>query len=255
MRAFSRQIIFFVFSLLLFVNAASAASGKTVQFTSGDGLLLTADLYVANPSESPFILLFHQAGWSRGEYIEIAPRLNALGFNCLAPDQRSGGKINGVVNKSHAAALTAGKGTSYLDAVQDMQAAIAYIQKHFPKAQIILWGSSYSAALVLRLAGMYGKQITAVLSFSPGEYFKKLGQSGHYIQDGAKKIHCPVFITSKRAEAPGWENIWNAIPSKQKIRYIPKSAGHHGSRALWAKFPDSKDYWKAVEQFLITISR
>ncbi len=173
MRIFSKAIRFFTFSLILVVLSASAVTGKTVHFTSGDGLTLTADLYITNPPEAPFILLFHQADWSRGEYLETAPKLNALGFNCLALDQRSGGEVNGVVNQSHAAALEAGKATTYLDAIQDMQAAIGYAQKQFPKAKIILWGSSYSAALVLRLASQYGRQIAAVLSFSPGEYFKK----------------------------------------------------------------------------------
>ena len=34
-----------------------------------------ADLYIAHDASAPFILLFHQAGWSRGEYLEIAPKL------------------------------------------------------------------------------------------------------------------------------------------------------------------------------------
>ncbi len=244
------ELYVFIFVLILFATAASAAAAKTVHFTSSDGLTLTADLYVTHPQDAPFILLFHQAGWSRGEYVHTAPKLNAFGFNCLALDQRSGGEVNSVVNQSHAAAIKAGKPTTYVDAVQDMRAAIQYVRQRFPKAKIILWGSSYSAALVLRLAGSYGKTIAAVLSFSPGEYFTKLGKSGHYIRDGAKNIRCPVFITSKRAEAPGWEAIWQAIPAKQKVRFIPHTPGNHGSRALWAEFPDSKEYWKAVKGFL-----
>ncbi len=244
--------IFFI-ALLWLGNTAFAVSGKTIHFSSADGLVLTADLYVTHPPQTPFILLFHQAGWSRGEYLETAPKLNALGFNCLALDQRSGGEVNGIVNQSHAAALKAGKGTTYLDAIQDMQAAIGYVKTNFPKARIILWGSSYSAALVLRLAGTIKPEPAAVLSFSPGEYFKKLGQSGHFVRDGAQHIQCPVFIASARSEVPAWDAIWKSIPSGQKVRFIPKTAGHHGSRALWKKFTDSKALWKAVKAFLTTL--
>ena len=37
-----------------------------------------------------FIVMFHQAGWSRGEYREIAPKLVAKGYRVLAVDQRAG---------------------------------------------------------------------------------------------------------------------------------------------------------------------
>ena len=73
-----------------------AALKDTIRFPSEDGLMVTADLYIEkNEKDAPFIILYHQAGWSRGEYAQIAPRLNALGFNCLAVDLRSGGKVNG----------------------------------------------------------------------------------------------------------------------------------------------------------------
>ena len=50
------------------------------------------------PANAPVLVLFHQAGWSRGEYREIAPKLNELGYICLAIDQRSGKGVNGVAN-------------------------------------------------------------------------------------------------------------------------------------------------------------
>ena len=47
-----------------------------------------------------YYVLFHQAKYSRGEYFEVAPKLNKMGFNCLAVDLRSGGEINGIPNKT-----------------------------------------------------------------------------------------------------------------------------------------------------------
>lgn len=75
-----------------------SADFQTVTFETEDGLVVTADVYVSQPESAPFILLFHQAGFSRGEYRPIAPKLNELGFNCMAVDQRSGNMANGVVN-------------------------------------------------------------------------------------------------------------------------------------------------------------
>ena len=70
--------------LFLFTVFISAQSKKKIEFSSEDGLKITADLYMVHSEEKPFIVLFHQAGWSRGEYLEIAPKLNKIGFNCMA---------------------------------------------------------------------------------------------------------------------------------------------------------------------------
>jgi len=65
-----------------------AISGH-IEFPSKDGLMITADSYEMLPGKG-FILLCHQADFSRGEYTETAKRLNEMGYNCLAIDQRSG---------------------------------------------------------------------------------------------------------------------------------------------------------------------
>ena len=73
---------------------------QTVHFDSADGLKITADLYLSHDKSKPFVVLCHQASWSRGEYREIAPKLIALGFNCMAIDQRSGNEVNDVKNET-----------------------------------------------------------------------------------------------------------------------------------------------------------
>jgi len=71
---------FFAFVLLLVPLVVMASGSETVTFNSEDGLLMTADVYAPYKNgEAPVIVLFHQAGWSRGEYGEIAPWLNMLG--------------------------------------------------------------------------------------------------------------------------------------------------------------------------------
>ena len=201
----SGRLFFAVWLFFTFTFLSHAAEKKTITFSSKDTITITADMYKAYPDGAPFILLFHQAGWSRGEYKETAPKLNKLGFNCMAVDQRSGGEVNGVTNQTKLEADMAKKKTTYIDALPDMEAAVKYVKKNFPKSKLVLWGSSYSAALVIKLAGDNAGLIDGVLAFSPGEYFKELGASADYITKSAKNVKCPVFITSSKTEKSSWE--------------------------------------------------
>jgi len=236
---------------LLLCLPAPAGDAVQVGFKSADGLEITADLYlVSKDKQTPFIVLFHQAGWSRGEYHEIAPRLNELGYNCLAVDARSGGEVNDTTNATAARAKKRKLGTSYVDALPDLVASLEYARKEYAKGKLIAWGSSYSSALVLKVTGDHPELVDGVLSFSPGEYFTRLGQPADWIQRSAKKIRCPAFITSAKMEKSSWQTIYDAIPKGKKTSYLPETKGNHGSRALWQSFDDSAGYWTAVETFL-----
>jgi len=231
--------------------AETAREPKTIRFPSSDELEITADLYlVSKDKQTPFIVLFHQAGWSRGEYLAIAPRLNKLGYNCMAVDARSGGEINDVENETAARADEQELGTNYVDALPDLIASLEYARKEHATGKLIAWGSSYSSALVLKVAGDKPKLVDGVLSFAPGEYFERFGQSKDWVQKSAKHIKVPVFITSAKKEQPNWQPIFDAIPKGNRHFYLPETKGNHGSRALWKKFKDSAGYWTAVESFL-----
>jgi alpha-beta hydrolase superfamily lysophospholipase len=225
---------------------------QTVTFDSLDGVKVTADLYAGSSDENPFIVLCHQAGWSRGEYREIAPKLQQAGFNCLAIDQRSGKKdlYNKVANQTVLAATKAGKATEFTDAEQDIVAALRWARTKQAKGKVILWGSSYSAALSLRIAGERPDLVDGVMAFAPGEYFERFGKPATWIQSSAKKIQAPAFVTSAKNEFPRWEKIFNAIPGQQKAKFVPTTKGNHGSRALYKQFDDSDAYWTAVAKFL-----
>ncbi|MEE9165800.1 MAG: alpha/beta hydrolase [Nitrospinota bacterium] len=244
-------VLYFVFTYCCFSNTLTAAENETILFPSIDGLQITADAYIQHPDKkTPFIVLFHQAHWSRGEYLEIVPKLNQLGFNCMAVDLRSGKEVNGVSNETMLRAKAIGKGTTYVDALQDMEAALKYAHNHYAEGKVIAWGSSYSAALVLKIAGDRPDLVGGVLAFAPGEYFKRLGKPGTWIQSSAGKIKIPAFITSAHREKKAWSDIFDDIPSKTKASYLPDTNGNHGSRALWSRFKDSDGYWKAVTGFL-----
>lgn len=228
---------------------------KEISFRSGDDLEITADLYSDGDVSRPFIILFHQAGWSRGEYRETAPVFNSMGYNCIAVDQRSGKHVNGVDNLTASRAVKDGKETAYLDAYQDMEATLKYvISERLATGKLYVIGSSYSSALGFRLAAEYPAEIDALIAFAPGEYFSKATGSESYITDFAAKVNCPVFITSAKKEKAYWEGIYKAVKSV-KTSYLPFTEGNHGSRALWKKFSDNSGYWIALKDFLKGVNK
>ena len=245
------KIVLTVCMFMLSATLSFASDEHRINFISADDLLITADRYTPhNADTTPLIVLFHQAGSSRGEYNEIAPRLNKFGFNCMAVDLRSGEYSRGKDNETAIRAGNKNLATSYADALPDIIAALRYARGHYRNSKIIAWGSSYSAALVLKVAGDSPELADGVIAFSPGEYFAHLGKSKTWIRDSAKNINVPVFITSSKSEINSWTSIYDVIDESHRQRFIPESAGKHGSKALWEKYADSQVYWDALTVFI-----
>jgi len=228
----------------LFLAAVSAvaavpASAAPPPLQAADGVHIAAAHQIAAGTRRGIVLLFHQAGTNHGEYDPIAPRLNRMGFDTLAIDQRSGGTAFGHRNET---AERVGRDPGYLAAMPDLEAAFTWAQTQ--KVPVIVWGSSYSAALVFLLAARHPRAIAAVLAFSPGEYI-----GGVSIRSAAGKVACPVFATS--ADDPSEEAAAAAIlaasPSPLK-RQIRSPGGVHGSSTL--RRANAEDVWRAVDAFL-----
>jgi pimeloyl-ACP methyl ester carboxylesterase len=242
-----------ILSFVLLIIGIPIWAGELIKFKAEDGLEVSAELYMPHPDTVPFLILFHQANSSRGEYLEIAPRLNALGYNCLAVDLRSGSEMNGVRNATKQSAIKGFKETNYINALPDMRAAIHFVHQQLAQGPIILLGSSYSASLSLVVAAELQEMVQGVIGMSPGEYFRNLGQSADYVEKAASHLHIPVLITSARSEADFWKNIFEAIPSPLKLSFLPATTGNHGARALWSRFSDAEAYWNAIHGFISSI--
>lgn len=220
-------LLFTLPSLALAQATSPEAKPESVELKAPDGLKVRADLYATKDKRGPVLLLCHQARSSRGEYRAIAPRLQAAGYTCLALDQRSGGEWEGVSNETARRAKAAGKDLGYLAARQDIEAGIAWLRRQGYRGKLALWGSSYSASLVL-VVGAKSKEVSAVLSFAPGEYFRP---KTDYVRSGvaglAKK---PVLIVSPAKERGQAEPIKAAIPS---AKLVIDAQIQHGSRTLY----------------------
>ncbi len=225
-------------------------SGITINLKSSDGVNIKADLYELENRTTPFIILFHQAGFSRGEYRPIAPKLNELGYSCMAIDQRSGKEVNGVINETNKDAVKKGKSTKYPDAFPDLEAALKFVKDNCPSRKIVVWGSSYSASLVFVLGQKYKEDISGIVSFSPGEYFEFENKQ---IKEYAKEIECPVWFSSAKNEHDSWKGIYDQIPGANKSYYLPESKGIHDSRGLWEITEEHEKCWESLTGFLKSV--
>lgn len=220
-----------------------AVSQQKISFPAKDGLEVTADLYFLS-SDKPYVILLHQARYSRGEYLEIAPKIVNLGYNCLAVDLRSGNEVNGVVNETAKRAKEKGLPQNYTDAMPDIEAAIAYVKRQ-TNLPFVLWGSSYSASLAL-IQTAKDLRTKAVVAFSPGEYF----DTPEFVSSKIKDISVPVIVLSSKAECSSAKGLIEAIKRQDLVtQFCPTDKGKHGSSALWKTNPSCSDYWLAITMF------
>lgn len=218
---------------------------QTVEFESLDSLLIAADLYEIDASK-PCIVLCHQARFCKFEYAGVAERFNKLGFNCLAIDQRSGGPICNQRNETWLRAIAQNKPVDYLDAEQDIVAAIDYAYQKYNQPVIIL-GSSYSSTLCV-YQGLENDKVSAVISFSPGNYFAE--QRGDLIPQ-LINFEKPFFFTAAKNEIPFVrEIVLGRKRTDNQIVFSPVGEGAHGARVLWETQQDGEEYWVALEDFL-----
>jgi len=238
------------FIVIFLTCSFSFAQGvkEKVSFTAEDGLEITADKYLVN-EEYPFILLFHQAGSSRGEFNEIAERFMKLRYNCLAVDLRSGNNSNYVNNETAQKAGRLNTQIKLLDAVPDIRAAIDFAYGLNPK-DLILLGSSYSASLVM-LEGNEHANVKAVIAFSPGEYFG----DDQRMEDTLVSYSKPLFIAVTKREEPYVRQMMSNIPDDEYILFLPEKPGVHGAKALWEDNPSKDEYWLALLMFINNLNK
>ncbi|MGB5820972.1 MAG: alpha/beta hydrolase [Saonia sp.] len=218
---------------------------EKVEFNATDGLLVTGSLYDIG-KDKPIILLCHQAGYNRFEYADIAPKLNELGYNCLAIDQRSGGNFAEKSNATAERAKKNGLKNEMVDVQQDIKAAIDFLSKKYNQ-KVILWGSSYSSSLALQ-EGISNDNVKAIIAFSPGDYF---GDAAPPLKTAFKKADKPFLVTSSKEEAATLTAlVGTANQNDNQLQFIPKSDGFHGSKALWTGQKGAEEYWKAITKFL-----
>ncbi|QQS52541.1 MAG: dienelactone hydrolase family protein [Bacteroidota bacterium] len=216
---------------------------QKVTFYADDSLKITADLYLIG-FEKPFVLMFHQAGSSRGEFSEIAPKLMKLGYNCLAVDLRSGEKSNFIKNETALAARAQKIPNRFIDASKDIDAAVNYVLR-YNHQPVILFGSSYSASLALMKA-KHSNRVRSVIAFSPGEYFRP----ELVVREEIAGLDVPVFIAVSEIEYSYVNELSSQVATGKRVIFKPSlTRGVHGAKALWESNEGSSEYWLNLTHF------
>jgi pimeloyl-ACP methyl ester carboxylesterase len=233
-------ILILIASLILI----PATEKKKITFLSRDSLEITADVYIAT-EDYPYLILFHQEGSSRGEYNETALKFLKLNFNCLAVDLRSGNNSNYVRNETARKAMQTFKPSRFLDAGNDIEAAIEYAY-NINNQNVILVGSSYSASLCM-VIGNRNPHVKAVIAFSPGEYFG----NDLRLEEELDTFRIPLFVTGTETELAYIDRMLQKISAQENVTiYRPVTPpGQHGSMALWENNPTKDEYWLALLVF------
>jgi dienelactone hydrolase len=232
------------------ILATESPASREVKFDTSDGITIYGDLYGASESKSaPFVILFHQAGGdARGEYGPLVGKLLGRGYTLLAIDQRVGGSRFGGTNRTLAG--LGGKEYSYCDAMPDLEAALAWVKSEGFTGPRAAWGSSYSAALVLRLAAAHGGDLSAVLAFSPASGGPLAACRG---EDVADAIKIPVLIMRPASEMQrdSTEQQMAIFKEHRFETYVAENGVHGSSMLVPSRVEGSVDEtWSVVLGFL-----
>ncbi|HEX5715195.1 MAG TPA: alpha/beta fold hydrolase [Thermoanaerobaculia bacterium] len=223
---------------------------QEVQLKTSDRLTVYGDLYETDSAAPrPLIVLVHQGdGNARGEYAPIIPRLLSEGFDVLAIDSRLGGGMFEAVNRT--VDRNPIRDWKYCDAYPDLVAAL----DHAKGRKVVVWGSSYSATLALRLAAERPGDVAAVLAFSPA--------SGPAMGDCqpvpyAARVKVPVLVVrpKKELDEPLRRDDFEAFKKQGHETWVA-DPGAHGSSTLVSDRTggDVSATWSVVLGFLRKIS-
>jgi pimeloyl-ACP methyl ester carboxylesterase len=231
-------------------TASPADSPQEVQLKTSDQLTVYGDLYEAGSTSSrPLIILVHQGdGNARGEYAPIIPRLRSAGFDVLAIDSRLGGGLFEAVNRT--VDRNPIKDWKYCDAYPDLVAALDHAKAQAPGRKVVVWGSSYSATLALRLAAERPGDVAAVLAFSPASG-PAMGDCQPVPYAARTKVPVLVVRPKKELDEPLRRDDFEAFKKQGHETWIA-DPGAHGSSTLVSDRAggDVSATWTAVLGFL-----
>lgn len=236
-----RYITAIICSLLL----SFAYGQRGLTFYATDQVEIYADYYETFAESNKYMLMFHQAEYSRGEFQQIAERMIKLDFNCLAVDMRHGKEINYVNNETAIKAKQSGMNVTLLSCENDILAAINYVYSIDPYAQIFLMGSSFSASLCLKVARERG-DIKAVIAYSPGEFFGTMS-----VAEAIKGLQVPTYIYCTQNEYPYVTQLASGITAAKQVIFKPEEGnGAHGAQTLWWDSDTREECWLSLLFFL-----
>lgn len=235
--------------LLFFLLAGHSSSAQLIRkseirYPASDGLSITADRYFGSEAY-PYILLFHQELSSRAEYDSIAYRFVKMKYNCLSVDLRSGASYDFTDNQTAKRARSRDVSRDLRSSERDILASIE-VADSLSGQPVILLGSSASATLCLKVAGDH-PNVTAVLAFSPGEFFRPDLE----LRNVVSGLDKPVFYACSKEEIPYLLEIFSEMnPSMVTMPRDLEKNEFRGTDMLRPENPLHDQLWLSLLLFI-----
>ena len=126
-----------------------------------------------------------------------------------------------------------GKEAGYLEALPDLEAALAWARKENASRKVIVWGSSYSSCLVYSCwRRSMPERLRGCCRFHRLNTFRT---TRRWYTTRRRKASIPVFITSAKdaEEEEAARSIYDAVADKKdRVLIVPRVGGVHGSSTL-----------------------
>lgn len=230
--------------LMAALTASAATSKKTkaviktvpVSFLTPDGFQLKGDFFPATP-DAPVVLLLHQLGTNRSEFIGLAKQLQSSGINALAYDARGHGES--ILKNGGKVSYEAFTDKDFMDTTVDMASAVRFLRdtkKITAKSPIGIVGASIQSSTGLVYASDH-PNVKAVVLLSPGLDYHGIDTKGPMARYGNR----PVYLAASINDSGSYKAVkeLESIASGAKKKEILSDGGH--GAAMFRKDPGLQD--------------
>lgn len=197
---------------LLALSLSHAAAQEPVQFDAQDGVKVHADYY-ASASPAGAIVLFNGASLdpnmparNRCEYGDLPRTLQQKGYAVLNVDLRISG------HWSLCQTRTQGPVADAYDAMQDVEAAVKWMQQKTGQQKVILFGSGFSSLMNLYFALNHPDQVKGVAAFGFSSSSIALTDE---IAPRLGSLQVPMMIVAPQDEKGLAEAILTGVPEEK----------------------------------------
>jgi alpha-beta hydrolase superfamily lysophospholipase len=200
----------------LSLASAAEAGGRGVTLQSLDGTALSGELYESSSRPAPAVVLIHMLTRNKGDWDNLANRIQDAGITALAIDLRGHGNSSG--SPQDLAAM-----------VQDVRAAVQWlsVRQGVRPGAIGLVGASLGASLAL-LAAVDLPPVRAIGLVSPSLDYRGLRTDASLLKRiGAR----PIWLAASAEDPLALRTLRDFAnePSGPREQHVSSAAGHGSS--------------------------